>query len=102
MTRVKKLCTPAFVYLVISVISIVMMMIQNMGNTNRYCVGTYECSVPNTMMVFVSQIVYVAIWTFILNWICKNGYTSISWFLVLLPIILMAILIALLLINGTA
>ena len=33
MESIRKLCTPAYVYLVISVIAVVAMMFQNAGNT---------------------------------------------------------------------
>ena len=85
---IKDLCTPAYVYLVISVISIILLLIQNKGNTDVYCVGSLECDVPSTPLVFVVNIVYTVFWVFVLNAICKTGYTRISWFLVLLPFIL--------------
>ena len=37
------------------------------------------------------KLVFAFIWTFILAWLCKKGYKSISWFLVLLPYIIMAL-----------
>ena len=57
-----KVVTPAYLYLVLSVISIVAMMFQNAGNTNSYCVGNYECEVPNGCGV-PWQAIYIAIWT---------------------------------------
>lgn len=85
---IKDLCTPAYVYLVISIISIIILIIQNKGNTDVYCVGNLECDVPNTPLVFVANVVYSVFWVFVLNAICKTGYTRVSWFLVLLPFIL--------------
>ena len=85
---IKDLCTPAYVYLVISVISIIVLLIQNKGNTDVYCVGNLECDVPSTPLVFVVNIVYTVFWVFVLNAICKTGYTRVSWFLVLLPFVL--------------
>ena len=46
------------------------------------------------------QGVYIIFWTFILNAICKAGYKSISWFLVLLPFLLLAVALGLLLLTG--
>jgi uncharacterized membrane protein len=96
---IKKICTPAYVYLVISTISIILMIIQNAGNTNTYCLGNYSCIVSNTAWVFAGKAVYVILWTFILNLICSQGYKNISWFLVLFPFILFFILIGLFMIN---
>ncbi len=96
----RNLCTPAHLYLVISVFAMIVMIFQNAGNTNSYCVGEFECPVPNTAMIFLAETIYILFWTFVLNAICKAGYKNFSWFLVLVPIILMAILIGLLMLNG--
>lgn len=90
---IKKLCTPAYVYLVISVIAIIILMFQNGGNTDIYCVGNFECPVPNTAMVFLFNFLYIAFWTFVLDSICKAGHKSISWFLVVFPFILFFVLL---------
>ena len=96
---IKRICTPAYVYLVISTISIVLMIIQNAGNTNTYCLGNYACVVSNTAWVFAGKAFYVILWTFVLNLICSYGYRNISWFLVLFPFILFFILIGLFMLN---
>jgi hypothetical protein len=90
---IKYLCKPAYIYLVISVISMVILMFQNMGNKNNYCVGSFECNVPNTGLVFLGKGLGIAFWTFILNAICRAGYKNLSWFLVLLPFALFFVMI---------
>lgn len=92
---IRKLCTPSYVYLVISSIAIIIMFLQNYGNTKTYCLGSYSCEVSNTFLIFGIKIIYVVFWTWILNLICKSGATPIAWFLLLLPFILFFILIAL-------
>lgn len=96
----KKLCTPAFVYLSISVLTILVIALQNIGNTNKYCIGSFTCNVSNTFFIFLFKTVYIVFWTFILNVLCKAGYKEISWFLVLLPYMLLFIIIGLLLLNN--
>ena len=98
--NIRKLCTPAYVYLVISVIAIVAMLFQNSAGGTVYCVGDYECEVASVPGIFIGKAIYVAFWTFILNAICKAGYKGFSWFLVLFPLILMAVLIGLILLSG--
>lgn len=100
LSSMKNLCTPAFVYLMLSVFSIVVLAFQNVGNTNKYCIGVYECDAGNTMMVFVFKIIYVIFWTFILNLLCKSGFTQLSWFLVILPFLLLFVLIGLFVFNN--
>ena len=89
--QITKLCTPAYIYLVLSVIGLVILTIQNFGNTKKYCVGKYSCIVPSTVLVFLFKIIFVAFWTFILDLLCKAGYTNLSWILVLLPFIVFII-----------
>jgi hypothetical protein len=95
----KKLCSPAYVYLVISVFSIVVLMFQNGGNVNTYCIGAFECPVPSTALVFFIKFLYVAFWTFILDLLCKTGHKQMSWFLVILPFILFFVFIGLMVLN---
>ena len=95
----KDLCTPAMIYFVISIISLVMILFQNLGNSDSYCVGSFSCRVPNTSLVFIVQLIYVLFWTYILNLICKDGHTTLSWLLVLLPWILLFVMIGILMLN---
>ena len=69
--KFSELCTPAKIYFIIAVISSIVALF------NGLSVGS----------AFIN-LIFVLIWTFILGWLCKKGYSSISWFLVLLPYIL--------------
>ena len=92
--NIRKWCTPAYFYFIVSMIAIIIMSIQNYGNTDLYCLGDYTCGVTSTFLVFVIKIMYVLFWTWVLNLLCKNGYESVSWFLFLLPYMIMFIMIA--------
>ena len=96
---VKELCTPAMIYFVISILALAMVLLQNLGNQNSYTVGSFSCRVPSTALVFIIKLIYILFWTWILNLICKDGHTSISWLLVLLPWILLFVMMGLLMIN---
>lgn len=100
MEQVRKLCTPAYVYLVVSVLTVIVMILQNLGNTNEYCVGAYTCEVPSTSLVFLLKGVSIAFWTIVLNSLCQTGYRTLSWLLVILPFIGGALAIALLMMSG--
>ena len=89
---IKKLCTPAIVYLVISAITLFFLILQNGGNTHFYCAGSYECQVPNTSLILFVEFLYIAFWTFVLDSICKAGYKQFSCFLVVFPFILFFVL----------
>jgi hypothetical protein len=92
---IKHLCTPSYVYLVISIVFLILSMVQNYGNTDTYCLGYQSCSVPNTGLIFVVKFLYVLFWTWILNLMCNAGATPIAWFLVLLPFLLMFVMLSL-------
>ena len=42
---------------------------------------------------------YVFVWTYLLNLLCKKGYKTMSWVILLLPLIGMFILVGLVLIS---
>lgn len=91
----KNLCPPALLYLVISLISMFIIAFYNYGNNQIYCVGYYSCPVSSITLIFIVKLIYIVFWTWILNLICGAGYSTISWLLVLLPILLFFILIGL-------
>ncbi len=92
-STIKGLCSPAFFYFILSCVVLVGTIIQNAGNTRKYCIGHFGCNVANNAVVFLMKIIYILFWTFVLDYICKSGYTNISWFLVLLPFISLFILL---------
>ena len=97
--KLSQLCTPSLVYFVISIIGLAIAIMQNLGNNNRYNLGSFSCQVPSCLAVFIIKVVYVLFWTWILNLMCRDGHVEIAWFLVLLPFILLAIIIGLVMVN---
>ena len=95
----KNLCTPAYFYLVVSIITIIIMAFQNYNNVNVYCLGNYSCQTYSTLLIFITKIMYVIFWTWVLNLICRGGGKNVAWFLVLLPYILLFILLGFLFIS---
>lgn len=86
---IKKLCTPSMIYFVISAIALALLGIQNLnGNDNTLCIGTYKCSIASKTMVLALNAIYILFWTFVLDLFCKAGYKELSWFIVLIPIVL--------------
>ena len=100
MVGLRNLCTPAYVYLVISVITVLVIAIQNMGNYNVYCLGGYSCETNNKLTLFLMKAIYILLWTWFLNFLCKSGFPYISWLLVLLPYVLMFLLIGLVFLSS--
>ena len=79
--EIKKLCTPATVYFAISISSLLYLIFTNMGNNSTLCVGNFECPVDNIYIIYIIKLAYLLLMTIILDSLCKNGYTSISWFI---------------------
>lgn len=96
---IKKLCKPAYIYFILSALSLTILAIQNFGQNSVYCVGCYSCNVTSVLTIFLSKGLYVLFWTWLLNKLCKMGYSSISWFLVLFPFVLYFVLIGLFIIQ---
>ena len=97
----RHLCKPATVYLAVSVVVLVAIAYQNMGLSNMYCMGDFSCYVPSTVAVIFSEALYILFWTWILNLMCRTGYASISWFLVVFPLVLFFVLIGLMMLMSS-
>ncbi len=97
--NLKELCTPALVYFVISMISLVLVLLQNLGNRHSYHIGRFSCRVPDTILVFIIKLIYILFWTYVLNLICKDGHVGISWLFVLLPWLALFVIIGMVMIN---
>jgi len=90
----KTLCSPAQIYLAISVLTTMSMCFQNIGNPNVYACGLIKARTPiHNMIYFAFKILYIFVWTYLLNMLCKKGMKKVSWLLLLLPYILMFIFI---------
>jgi hypothetical protein len=81
------MCTPAMIYFLISMFTLLVMIFSNMGNSNKFCMGEFECPVDNLFLIYIVKFGYLLFVTIILDSLCKNGYASISWFLVFFPIL---------------
>ncbi len=95
MKRIQALCNPAMFYLVISGISFLFILFQNLNNPNEYCVGSMKCNTKNKGVVFIGKVLYILLWTWLLDLMCKGGYTNVAWFILFFPFILFFILLAL-------
>jgi hypothetical protein len=96
----RKLCTPASLYFVISLVFLIILGVNNLEDSDRLCLGDYSCYVGNNTMVFLLNAIYILFWTFILDLMCKNGYSGLSWFVLLLPFIISFLILALIMIKA--
>jgi hypothetical protein len=63
-----KLCTPAKLYFVIAIISILYALFQHFN-----------------VFIVVIKLIFALVWTLVLSCLCDKGFTFLSWFLVLFP-----------------
>lgn len=96
---INDLCMPALFYFVLSIATLMLVLLQNLGNNNSYHIGNFSCRVPSTSLVFIVKLIYILFWTYVLNLICKDGHIGISWLLVLLPWILLFLIIGIIMLN---
>jgi len=68
--NLSKLCTPAFLYFVLSVITLVI------GIFTKF-----------NLLSLIMNGFFILVWTWFLNFLCDKGFTIVSWILVLLPIL---------------
>ena len=93
------LCKPAQFYLVISGISLILILLQNIGSRDSFTLGTYSVPHSSPMMLLVFNAIYIVIWTWMLDKIFTIN-PKISWIIVLFPIILLFIGFALMILTG--
>lgn len=79
-----KLCGPAMVYFGLACISILFGLMGSIGARSLIAKG-----------------IYAVIWTYILNFLCEKGYKTLSWFLVILPFVMIFGIVALVLDMGS-
>ena len=76
------ICTPALIYLIFSILSILYMVY------DHYSAGCV-----------LVKVIFIGIWAWFLNLLCQHGFESLSWFLVLLPFIFFILFILIVLHN---
>tara|TARA_B100001093_G_C26850397_1_gene1024873 strand:- start:478 stop:861 length:384 start_codon:yes stop_codon:yes gene_type:complete len=103
-TLVDKYCTPALIYLALSVITLTIIVVQNLilGSSNELCVGSARCSFSHKVLALGLNVLYIAFWTWLLNYFCRKGLKSLSWFLLLLPFLISAVLIGIVFIAAAS
>jgi hypothetical protein len=69
-----QLCSPAKLYFVLVIISII--------------IGLFS---GFHVLAIIVKLIFAFIWTMVLNWLCKKGWKTLSWILVLLPFILIVL-----------
>ena len=83
--EIKKLCTPAYVYLLLSVIANVAFIVKFNTDYTDFCRGKKACIMESVVAILFVEFFLSFIWMMLLQWVCNKGFSSVSWVLVLLP-----------------
>ena len=73
---VSELCTPAKIYFSLAILSILLGLFNGIH-----------------VVMILTKLFFAFIWTYILAWLCKKGLKTLSWFLVLLPFIMIFLVV---------
>jgi energy-coupling factor transporter transmembrane protein EcfT len=74
---ISSFCLPAKIYLALAILSIVISLIISV----------------ETIYASIIHFIFAIFWTWVLNLICKSGFSVVSWILVLIPIFIYIIVI---------
>ena len=83
------LCPPAYIYLVISLVFLILTVIFLNNGTldlNQYCIDS-DCTKPNIAFLILFKAIFILFWAWLLNFICRLGYPKIAWGLFILPFV---------------
>jgi hypothetical protein len=93
MPGLNSLCTPAYLYFLISIVMLIFIGIfMNTDIMRNYCAG--KCNALQIVIFFLIKLVFIIFWTWILNVLCRGGAGWLSWLMVLFPfIIILAVIL---------
>lgn len=77
LSTIRKFCTPAYVYLVVSSILVLLSFLLT------------KCMSMDCFIMFAIRMIFVILWAFVLNYICDKVSKTVSWILVILPAVLL-------------
>jgi len=93
---ISKLCLPAQVYLVLSLISLILYLVSMFDVNNKVLEVEPEGEGIHhyTSGGLVIKIIFTILWIYLLNYICQFKYgKKIAWFIVLLPFFFMGLML---------
>lgn len=87
------LCTPSKIYLVVGIILLSISLYYDItkNDTDKICLGSVKCKIKNKPSYYLLNVFFIILWSWILNLLCRYGWTTLSWFLLLFPYILMVV-----------
>ena len=84
--EIENLCTPALIYLILSLVSIVIYLSSmiNINNQIKEIDSKNESIHQYTICGLIMKIIFIIIWVYLLNYLCKFKFgRKVAWFIVL-------------------
>ena len=93
--RFYALCLPSKIYLVISIIFLIVSYYHDLktNDSEKVCLGNVKCAVKNKPAYYAFNVLFILLWSWLLNLLCRYGWMKTAWFILLFPYIIMILLI---------
>jgi len=94
MNFISNFCTPAKLYFILSLILLVISLYYDItrNDKDKICLGKLSCKLENKPVFYILNVLFILLWAFVLNLLCRFGWSKLSWFLFLFPYIILGIL----------
>ena len=94
MNFISNFCTPAKLYFILSLILLAISLYYDItrNDKDKICLGKLSCKLENKPVFYILNVLFILLWAFILNLLCRFGWSRLSWFLFLFPYIILGIL----------
>jgi hypothetical protein len=94
MNFISNFCTPAKLYFILSLILLAISLYYDItrNDKDKICLGKLSCKLENKPVFYILNVLFILLWAFVLNLLCRFGWSRLSWFLFLFPYIILGIL----------
>jgi hypothetical protein len=92
MNAIMKLCTPSKIYFFLATILLFISFVIDIQNKdkNKVCLGKLKCK--NKPLYYLTNVLFIVFWSWVLNKLCSYGWVKLSWFLLLTPFFVLIVL----------
>ena len=92
MNSVMKLCTPSKIYFFMAIILLFLSFFNDMRSKDKdkVCLGKLKCK--SKPLYYFMNVLFIVLWTWVLNKLCSYGWVKLSWFLLVAPFFILLIL----------
>ena len=84
---------PSKLYIIIAIILLIISSYYDIksNDTEKLCLGNVKCTIKNKPAYYILNVVFILIWGWLLNLLCRHGWVKTSWFIFIFPYFLMLV-----------